>query len=302
MKWIEVLEGPIKIYVRIGDHLSLTNSPYPPHIVGRAVDIYSSVGYMPAGSGVVKKIVEFRTPINRPDASGSDYAIIVDVGKGYAIKILHVKPAIKVGEELSLGDYIGDLIVSGYMMPWSDKHMHVEVRRAGDELRALGSVRERPSEELIKEVTRRCRYTLNLTVEKDRGTHLEAYSEGQICITSGERTGVLDAGMPHYGVGGSLCLGACLPHGEAYLGSSSVGDVIGEVAGVSILLLKAAVRCGDGCFGLGTYLLTNKVKLIPLRKDYAIPPGSVCGGLTKYKPVLPRWFSRIERWFPRSTS
>lgn len=297
MGWVEVLDGPVEVFVKRGDYLSLTNSPYPPHIVGRAVDIYSAHGYMPAESGVVKRVIRFPTPMNRPDSPGVDHLIIVDVGGGHSLKILHVEPQVVAGDRLYLGDYLGELIVSGFMMPWSDKHMHVEVRRSGDEVRALGSVRERPSDELISEASRGCSHSLKVRVSRDLGTHFEAVSEGKPCINSGGKTAVIDAGMPHYGIGGSLCLGECLPLGEAYLGREAVGEVVGEVSGVSILLLKAAVRCGKGYFGLGTYLLTNKVKLIPLKKGSTTVTESECAELTHHEPLLPRWFSRVERWF-----
>ncbi len=37
------------------------------------------------------------------------------------------------------GDYIGNLIVSGYMYPWSEKYMHVEVRELRDPYRVRGA-------------------------------------------------------------------------------------------------------------------------------------------------------------------
>ena len=122
---------------------SFFNSPYPAHKSSSAIDIYfpDLEALFPADEGLVLEVERFECPRFRSDADGFDYLTIIKVGEDAVFKILHVKPKVEPGERVSLGDYIGDLWVSGYFYPWSDLHMHVEVRPPNDAKRALGAFR-----------------------------------------------------------------------------------------------------------------------------------------------------------------
>lgn len=270
---MRVLEGAEDVLIVEGDYLSMTNSPYPPHIVGYAVDIYPRYPYLPVEKGVVTRVISFPAPKNRPDAEEVDYVINVDLGK-HVLKILHVKPAVRPGDKLFLGDYIGEPIVSGYLRPWSDPHMHVEVRKRGDTLRALGSLYLTPTEELIKELASRpCVKGLRPAGIKWFGSYGVGRVEGRVCVSIGGRECTLDAGFPHYAVGGALCTEPT-SSGNAMIGESRVADVVAwKDNGYAVLFFSTSLKVGSSPLGLGTYLLTDKVKLVCLSGSCPAPKG-----------------------------
>jgi len=71
--------------------------------------------------------MEIKTPLRRSDAKSSDYLLILGLDSEHVAKILHIKPRVKIGEKLAYGDPIGETIISGYLFPWSEPHMHLEV-------------------------------------------------------------------------------------------------------------------------------------------------------------------------------
>ena len=295
MRWVHALEGSADIYVGPHDYLSMTNSPYPPHIVGYAVDIYTPQAYMPAEKGVVRRVIEFPAPRNRPDSPPSDYLINIDIGAGKVLKILHVEPGVRVGDLLMLGDYIGEIIVSGFLRPWSDPHMHVEVRREGDEVRALGSLRLTPTEELLRLIGRECVHSLKLRLASRSGTFGVAEADGQICVRVGDAEAALDAGIPHYGIGGALCLEEC-SIGLASVGSAAIGEVsLLKDNGVALVKALTAFTARNTLLGIGTYLMSRKVKLVSLRGTPINEQGVIELHPVPYKGTkLPRWLRSVD--------
>ena len=273
MVWLRALEGAEDILIMRGDYLSMTNSPYPPHIVGYAADIYPKYPYLPAEKGIVTRVISFPAPRNRPDAENEDYVINVDLGK-HVLKILHVRPSVKPGDKLYLGDPLGELIISGYLRPWSDPHMHTEIRKKGDELRALGSLCITSTEELIKELAiRPCIKELRLGRVRWFGGYGVGRVEGRVCVSIGGRECTLDAGFPHYVVGGALCTEPA-NSGSALMGESRVADVISwKDNGYAVLFFNASLKVASSPLGLGTYLLTDKVKLVCLSSSCPKPEG-----------------------------
>jgi hypothetical protein len=127
---------------------SLTNSPCPGHVLGGAVDIYAPQPYMPADEGKVVAIKKFPAPKNRVNSEDYDYLLLIREDDAI-IKILHVKPKCRMGESLYLGDSLGEYLDSGFFYPWTEPHMHVEIRRSDDPIRALGSYPLRVHTDLI---------------------------------------------------------------------------------------------------------------------------------------------------------
>jgi len=121
--------------------VSLFTSPYPAHVGGAAIDIYfrGDEALFIFEEGRVLEVRWFDAPRLRRDAADREPLIVIELGPGVVAKILHVWPAVRVGERLRMGDCIGRLIVSGYMYPWSEKHMHLELRPVSDRYRARGA-------------------------------------------------------------------------------------------------------------------------------------------------------------------
>ena len=293
MTWLRALEGAEDILIMRGDYLSMTNSPYPPHIVGYAVDIYPSYPYLPAERGVVTRVISFLAPRNRPDAEKEDYLININVGN-HVLKILHVKPSVKPGDKLYLGDPLGELIISGYLRPWSDPHMHVEVRKKGDELRALGSLYLKLTEEALNLAMQGCATTTELRVLKTSKSYGLAEVAGQLCADVQGMNAVLDAGLPHYGVGGTICPNhRC--EGVIQLNGAKIGDVVTiKDNSTAIFTASAAFRAGEALVGVGTYILTAKVKLVVLSGSLSEPGSYVELRPVQYEVKLPHWLRKTD--------
>lgn len=298
---LQALGTDLIIHIPKGTYFSLTNSPYPTHIISSATDIYSKEPYMPCEYGVVERVIKFQPPRFRVDAEDYDYVILIK-SRGYYLKILHVKPSVKVGDALKLGDYLGNYLISGYFRPWSSKHMHVEVRRLNDPLRALGSIDLVPTDYLMKYLRslRPCR-DLRFKVVSNEGTYYLVEPMGCDVIHAelgSSCHGVLDSGIPHYGVGGILVV-----NGEL----SSVGDdlvINGDVVGKAlttypkrsliITLFSKGFKIGNYLVGLGTYLMSRYFKLVPLNGDVKLGIGEVIElSTSEVKVKLPKWVSRL---------
>ncbi|MFC7097075.1 hypothetical protein [Halobaculum marinum] len=118
---------------------SLYNSPYPAHDRACAVDLYP--GTAVAASPVAGEVLDTRT-VGCPDrayAVDHDHLIVVDTGEHVA-RVLHVDPAVEAGDEVAVGDPLGELVRSGFFGRWVDNHVHLEFREHGrNPYRASGS-------------------------------------------------------------------------------------------------------------------------------------------------------------------
>ncbi len=57
------------------------------------------------------------------------------------VKILHVELSVRVGDVVEPGQGLGTLLRSGFFDFWTDPHIHIEVRKPSDALRARGGFR-----------------------------------------------------------------------------------------------------------------------------------------------------------------
>lgn len=129
---IQIAEScKVKIYINKDSFFSFTNSPYYAHKKLSAIDIYPPRGSKEALSPVEGEVWLIK-------AFKEDYAIIIKFNEETCVKILHVKPKLKVGDKIYLGDFIGEIVWSPFYNFWTDYHMHVEVRPIKDPLRAKG--------------------------------------------------------------------------------------------------------------------------------------------------------------------
>ena len=183
---------------------SFYNSPYVGHRNGTAVDVYYSHSMLfPCEEGRVREIRKVKTPMHIP--FNEDYLIIVEM-RNACLKILHVEPHVTVGEKLNRGDEVGILIPSGYFMPWSDKHAHIEFRRCEDARRARGGMPLRPIYNAKIPGTTDGEFVV---VEKKEHYYwikpLRAKFIGMSPVSNGKCS--LEGGIPHYGMG--AIIGGC---------------------------------------------------------------------------------------------
>jgi hypothetical protein len=156
---VRLPERALEPFVRF----SLYNSPYPAHDRGCAVDLYRDPGrendVAPSPvAGEVLATHERRVP-RKAYAEATDHILLVDVdadASGFdaaadddgtlgavdlVARMLHVDPAIEVGDRVEVGDPLGRLVRSGFFAPWVDDHVHLGFRRHDQHLlRAGGSL------------------------------------------------------------------------------------------------------------------------------------------------------------------
>jgi len=205
MKLIASSEG-VNIYCPVDGKFSFFNSPYPAHPSYTGIDVYPKRDFSKfAPSPVVGEVTNIRR-VKCPqgkDFKGSSYDYVIlfrslENSKRW-IKILHIKPLVKVGDIVEPGEDLGTLLRSGFFNFWTDPHIHVEVRKPSDAIRARGGLRfERLMEVDALKVARE----LSGTVIKSNPEYSlvalnEKFKHG-IPIDLNGQVGLLDTGIPHY--------------------------------------------------------------------------------------------------------
>ncbi|WP_048147989.1 hypothetical protein [Palaeococcus ferrophilus] len=129
--------GELSFEVPENSWWSFYNSPYPAHRLGTALDVYfPEEALYPLEGGIVVDTRKVRTPSYIPVRE--DYLTVIRAN-GVCLKVLHVRPAVRKGERLTLGDPIGEMVASGFFSPWSNRHAHFELRPCEDAFRARGA-------------------------------------------------------------------------------------------------------------------------------------------------------------------
>lgn len=253
---------------------SLFNSPYRAHDDGSAIDLYPEAGAPSPVSGEVVAVERVRAP-PKPYAPEHDYLLAIDTGAAddraaspaeegdpayrtdegrsayltddgepAIARILHVDPAVEVGDRVAVGDTLGTTIRAGFFAPWVDDHLHLGFRRPGDDLvRAAGSL---PLD--VEVDVEPVRWDGNGTVVEtgetyallDRPRHPapgERFAAIRATIedrTRGRSIAVpLDGGLPHYEHGGLLA-DAKTALSESAGTVSLLGATVGTVTGRTV--------------------------------------------------------------------
>jgi hypothetical protein len=114
-------------------------SPFAAHTTLSAIDIYSGGTFGDiAPSPVEGEVIDIRaypSPTPFKDRDFMEYIIAIRQDES-VVKILHSKPVVEVGDTVDVGDPLGILIKNGYFYFWNEPPLHVEVRNAGDYIRA----------------------------------------------------------------------------------------------------------------------------------------------------------------------
>jgi len=143
-----VNQSHIKVFASETSHFSIGTSPYYVHQYAIGIDIYDQLNIhnyevLSPVSGTVLQIREMRSPKQKFEgAIDKEYLTIIQNpdDENTVFKILHVKPALKVGQEVDPGDLLGETIRNGYFAPWSSPHLHLELKKPQDVLRAKGGI------------------------------------------------------------------------------------------------------------------------------------------------------------------
>lgn len=205
MKPIAFSEG-IVVYCPENGRYSFFNSPYPMHCSYAGVDIYPERSFGDVAPSPVKgEVIRVRL-VKCPPAKGfkgleHDYLVLLrslENPKRW-VKLLHVEPLVKPGDKVDIGEDLGTLIRPGFFNFWTDPHIHVEVKRPSDPIRARGGFKFERSIEVDN--TEAVKDLKGIVIES-RPEYLsvaldEKFKHG-IPVKLNSRIGILDAGIPHY--------------------------------------------------------------------------------------------------------
>jgi len=256
----------VRLYGNERCFFSFTNSPYYGHKHLASIDLYTGRKANVAYSPVEGKVIEARK-LQLMD----DYIIAIKVeGFEACVKILHAKPKVMIGERLSPGDIIGELVWSPFYDFWTDPHIHIEVRPPNDWLRAKGAYTLDP-----KSITGKMRLghevPRSFVVEKalDRYVLLRPSSPvppftTPLIVSYEGVPFVLEGGIPHYGHGALWNSAEKLPERAVERIKRSLAvDFTQE--GYSHFTFATSDIVIKGCryLGVGLYLNDPHVKLIP---------------------------------------
>ena len=219
----------VKIHCPPEGRFSFFNSPYPSHKAKTGVDVYPGLGFgedAPSPvEGRVIKVRRLKAPPGRgfKDA-GYEIVTLIDPGvPGILVKLLHVDTTLKEGDQVEVGDTLGGLLRSGYYGWGTSSHIHVEVRKTGDAIRARGGYE---LNNLVKLSSVKPTAVIRGTVEVSKPEYtlmrLDGGKVGLIGEVNSEPC-VLDGGIPYYG-----WMGVHTPKptlGTIMLAGKPVGDV-----------------------------------------------------------------------------
>ncbi|RLF16528.1 MAG: hypothetical protein DRJ97_00555 [Thermoprotei archaeon] len=211
-------------------YVSFTSSPYTAHLAWAAVDLSTSTEFgdeaLSPVEGTVDKVVEVNSGVG---VYGKiDYMISIRP-RGCSklrVKIMHVRPAVKPGEEVVEGSLIGRFIRTNYFSYHHLPHMHVEVCRDS----SLRPTRALPLTPLIQVGALRALREVKVRVEEVE----EGYA---LCRVEGVEVGVV----------GTVNRNAALLNGQVgvraeYLGllglkEATPGEKV-ELAGETVAYIK----------------------------------------------------------------
>ncbi len=212
---------------------------------------------------------------------GGEHVLGFKSGNAY-VRILHVRPHLRVGETVSVGDPLGEVAWSPTFFRWTDPHLHIEIRLRGSFIGARGGAKLSIHNDLVRFIRNNVNpgsslreYIVDLIV-KGRYVILKPCPRGAssaLVVGVGNALGVMEGGVPHYGHAGVI-----LPYGSAdrpvaYVGSSvTVNDItIGQVDFTSGPYVHAVIP-KEGCYltlngshvyGAAFFIGADFVKVIP---------------------------------------
>ena len=183
------------------------NSPYPAHRLSTGIDIYPGKGFGEEADSPVSGRVILVRKVRAPKARrfrdhGHDTVILLESRENTerVIKILHVEPSVQEGDVLETGQTLGTLIRSGYFGYSTAPHIHLEVRRPGDPLRARGGLRFERLQEIgnVPELGS-LEGLVHRSVAEYAEIEISGASQWGLQCEAGGAPGVLDGGIPYYG-------------------------------------------------------------------------------------------------------
>ncbi|MEM2884149.1 MAG: hypothetical protein QXY08_06180 [Nitrososphaerales archaeon] len=273
----------VVLYAPLDGFVSFFNSPYSPHIGFAAVDVYT--GSRRFGSeapspvrGRVRRVFAFEPPSSTWfDAPKVEHMLLVECADNKEVwaKILHIQPSVKEGDKVDVGSPLGHYIRDGYFHPWTDPHMHVELRSCSDPLRARGGYPLKPLHtnqlRIDGALDRKEGYNGIVAKLGERYALVKlqapfAYLEPFFGLAAqvGCGIGLVDGGVPHYQWAGVLGVESGNISADVKILGASIGTVQCLSRGAALLTCEAADVFVEGlrCVGLSCYLSLKREKCV----------------------------------------
>ncbi len=257
---------------------SFYNSPYPAHKLSTGIDVYSDAGFGEVSPSPVEGVVELTRRVKAPRGrgfrdAGYDYVTLIRSSENQekVVKLLHVEPTLTVGDSVKTGQDLGALLRSGYYGFSTSPHVHVEVRKPSDPLRARGghTFRRLGSVDNLAPITL-LEGVVNRNLPEFTSVLLDGMAAPGLPADVGGVPGLLDGGIPYYGWLGAHT-GAVRPVGETVRVMSVPVAMINAVldgACLASCLPFQVLANGAPTRGLSLRLSPRDevvVKLIPMR-------------------------------------
>ncbi len=248
-------------------YFSFTNSPYYAHWKMSAVDIY------PKGREILSpfsgKLIFYRN-FHGEHISGFE-------SDGEIIRILHLKPAMEIGDKFDYGDFLGYLQDSPTFRRWTDYHIHFEIRENENFLRARGVKKLNISKDIlsrIKFVERNNQEGMVRIIKKGKYILVKMKNEGlsPIIIGNEENYGFLEGGIPHYGHAGII---GKFEGDNIILDGKIIGKKIEDFGNYTHIKSSKVSFFLENIelIGISLYLNFQYLKIIPRKWDFDINIG-----------------------------
>jgi len=285
-------------------HFSVGTSPYYAHQHGFAIDLYQNLTLenyeaISPVSGKILKIKSLAAPKPKfPDGIDRDYLTLISNPNNSDLlwKMMHVKPNVKVGDNIEVGDSLGETIRNGYFAYWSSPHLHLEVRPISDAIRARGGKcfslnieHKIYKEEIFEELN-----TTQIPVEIHsiypemilatfpKQFYYKFFPIYGVKIRADNLNCILDGGIPHYKIGTVLFQNEInfKTFPSIYIGSNKIGTLhemnkqfgFFSFDNIKFLLNNKEIR------GISLYLANflPLIKIIPYNKnEFSFKPNSI---------------------------
>lgn len=206
------------------------NSPFPPHKLNSGVDLYPGPefgenAYSPV-AGEVSLIRKVKAPSGHGfEAADHDTVIVIrnKVNPSTVTKLLHADPHVKVGDSVQVGDVIGTTLRSGYYGWGTSAHLHAEIRKPDDAIRARGGFNLKRVDSSVGEPLEN--FVGEVVATRPEYTFLRLPTPVTGLVGSvGGKPALLDGGIPYYG-----WMGAHLEDPTEYGEIQLMGETIGMV-------------------------------------------------------------------------
>ena len=181
------------------------NSPYPSHKLNSGVDLFPGDGFGGEAYSPVDGEVIMARDVKAPSGRGfeaTDHDSVMVIrnrdNTDTVTKLLHANPLVEVGDNVRKGDVIGTTLRSGYYGWGTSPHLHAEIRKPADPIRARGGFNLSRIGNTVGEPVETINGEVVHVQQEFAFIRLNMSSIGLVGEAGG-KPAFLDGGVPYYG-------------------------------------------------------------------------------------------------------